>query len=159
MRRKQKQMSLIHEIHSLEVTSPFPHLTKSAYEESLMNGQLNELSKADKAGGGRGRYNLRSDKRAAAPDVPESSTRAKKPAEETADNNRGKKAQPPSPIIQVHAPEIREIPKLTSSFNFEHEIQKIRIPVPLTELIKHGEFKKRFSDLLNLKPPAPPQTA
>jgi ribonuclease HI len=144
-----------HEIHSLEVTSPFPHLTKSAYEESLMNGQLNELSKADKAGSGRGRYNLRSDKRAAAPDVPESSARAKKPAEETADSNRGKKAQPPPPIIQVHAPEIREIPKLTSSFNFEHEIQKIRIPVPLTELIKHGEFKKRFSDLLKSEATGP----
>jgi hypothetical protein len=102
-------------IHSVEVTPPFPHLTKSAYEESLMDSQLNELSKGDKAGGGRGRYNLRSDKKVAAPDVPESSTRAEKPAEEIADNHRGKKAQPLSPIIQNHAPEIREIPKLTSS--------------------------------------------
>jgi hypothetical protein len=142
-------------IHSLEGTPPFPHLTKSAYEESLMDGQLNELSKADKAGGGRGRYNLRSDKRTAAPEVPESSTRAHKPADEVADNHKGKKAQPLSPIIQIHAPEIREIPKLTSSFNFEHEIQKIRIPVPLTELIKHGEFKKRFSDLLKSEAPGP----
>jgi ribonuclease HI len=142
-------------IHSVEVTPPFPHLTKSAYEESLMNSQLNELSKGDKAGGGRGRYHLRSDKKAAAPDVPESSTRAEKPAEEIADNHRGKKAQPLSPIIQNHAPEIREIPKLTSSFNFEHEIQKIRIPVPLTELIKHGEFKKCFSDLLKSEASSP----
>jgi hypothetical protein len=39
-------------IHSVEVTPPFPHLTQSAYEESLMNGQLNELSKGDKVGGG-----------------------------------------------------------------------------------------------------------
>jgi hypothetical protein len=84
-------------IHSVEVTPPFPHLTQSAYEESLMNSQLNELSKGDKAGGGRGRYNLRSDKRAATPDVPESSTRAEKPADEVADNHRGKKAQPLSP--------------------------------------------------------------
>jgi ribonuclease HI len=135
-------------IHSVEVTPPFPHLTKSTYEESLMDGQLNELSKADKASDGRGRYNLRYDKKAAAPDVPESSPRAEKPVDEAADHHRGKKTQPPSPIIQNHAPEIREIPKPTSSFNFEHEIQKIRIPVPLTELIKHGEFKKRFSNLL-----------
>jgi uncharacterized small protein (DUF1192 family) len=142
-------------IHSVEVTPPFPHLTKSAYEESLMNSQLNELSKGDKVGGGRGRYHLRSDKKAAAPDVPESSTRTEKPAEEIADNHRGKKAQPLSPIIQNHAPEVREIPKLTSSFNFEHEIQKIRIPVPLTELIKHGEFKKRFSDLLKAEASSP----
>jgi ribonuclease HI/uncharacterized small protein (DUF1192 family) len=143
------------EIHSVEVTPPFPHLTKSAYEESLMDGQLHELSKADKAGSGRGRYNLRSDKRTATPDVPESSTRAQKPADEVPDNHKGKKAQPLSPIIQIHAPEIREIPKLTSSFNFEHEIQKIRIPVPLTELIKHGEFKKRFSDLLKSEASGP----
>jgi uncharacterized small protein (DUF1192 family) len=142
-------------IHSLEVIPPFPHLTKSAYEESLMNGQLHELSREGKDGSGRGRYNLRSGKKAAAPDVPESSTRAKKLAEETADSNRGKKARPPSPIIQVHAPEIREIPNLASSFNFEHEIQKIRIPVPLTELIKHGEFKKRFSDLLKAEATSP----
>jgi hypothetical protein len=143
-------------IHSLEVTSPFPHLTKSAYEESLMDGRLSELSKADKAGGGRGRYSLRSEKRVAAPEVPESSTRAQKSTDEVPDNHKGKKAQPLSPVIQIHAPEIREIPKLTSSFNFEHEIQKIRIPVPLTELIKHGEFKKRFSDLLKSEATSPP---
>jgi hypothetical protein len=142
-------------IHSVEVTPPFPHLTKSAYEESLMDGQLNELSKGDKASGGRGRYNLRSGKRDATLDVPESSTRAEKPADKVTDHHRGNKAQPLSPIIQNHAPEIREIPKLTSSFNFEHEIQKIRIPVPLTELIKHGEFKKRFSDLLKSEASGP----
>jgi hypothetical protein len=72
-----------------------------------MDGQLNELRKGDKSGGGRGRYNLRSDKRAATPDVPESSTRAEKPADGATDNHRGKKAQPLSPIIQNHAPEIR----------------------------------------------------
>jgi hypothetical protein len=118
-----------------------------------MDSQLNELSKGDKAGGGRGRYNLRSDKRAAAPDVPEPSTRTEKPANEVAD--KGKKSQPLSPIVQNHVPEIREIPKLTSSFNFEHEIQKIRIPVPLTELIKHGEFKKCFSESLKTEPSYP----
>jgi hypothetical protein len=135
-------------IHSLEVTPPFPHLTQSAYEESLMDSQLNELSKGDKASGGRGRYNLRSDKRIATPDVPEPSTRTEKLADEVVANHRGKRAQLFSPIVQNHVPEIREIPKPMSSFNFEHEIQKIRIPVPLTELIKHEEFKKRFSELL-----------
>jgi hypothetical protein len=36
------------EIHCIEDTSPFPHLTQSAYEESLMNSQINELSKGGK---------------------------------------------------------------------------------------------------------------
>jgi ribonuclease HI/uncharacterized small protein (DUF1192 family) len=142
-------------IHSVEVTPPFPHLTKSVYEKSLMDSQLNELSKGDKVGGGRGRYHLRSDKKASTPDVPESSTRTEKPAKEIADNHRGKKAQPLSPIIQNHSPKFREIPKLTPSFNFEHEIQKIRILVPLTELIKHEEFKRRFSELLKSESPGP----
>jgi uncharacterized small protein (DUF1192 family) len=133
-------------IHNVEVTPPFPHLNQSAYEESLMDGQLNELRKGDKASGGRGRYNLRSDKRATTPNDPEPSNRKEKPTNEVA--YIGKRAQPFSPIVHNHVPEIREIPKLMSSFNFEHEIQKIRIPVPLTELIKHGEFQKRFSELL-----------
>ena len=39
-----------------------------------------------------------------------------------------------------------------SSFNFEHEIQKIRIPVPLSELVKHEDFKRSVSKLLQFKP-------
>jgi hypothetical protein len=139
------------EIHCLGDTPPFPHLTQSEYEESLMDSQLNELSKGDKATGGRGRYNLRSDKKTTTPDIPEQSTRAEQPANEVADSHRGKKAQPLPPIVHNHAPKIREIRKITSSFNFEHEVQKIRIHVPLTELIKHGEFKKCFSEILQSK--------
>jgi ribonuclease HI len=134
-----------HEIHCFGDTPPFPHLTQSAYEESLMDSQLNELSKGDKTTGGRSRYNLRSDKKTAAPDVPKQSTRTEKPANAIADNCGGKKAQPLSPTVHNPVPEIRKIPKPTSSFNFGHEIQKTRIPVPLTELIKHGEFKRCFS--------------
>jgi hypothetical protein len=121
-----------------------------------MDSQLNELSKGDKASGSRGRYNLRSEKKTATPDIPEQSTRIEKPANEIADSHRGKKAQPLSPTVHNHVPEIREIPKLTSSFNFEHEIQKIRIPVPLTELIKHEDFKRSLSKLLQSESPQPP---
>jgi hypothetical protein len=99
---------------------------------------------------------LRSEKKTTEPDIPEQSTRIEKPANEIADSHRGKKAQPLSPIAHNHVLEIREIPKITSSFNFEHEIQKIRIPVPLTELIKHEEFKKRFSELLQSEASSPP---
>jgi hypothetical protein len=135
-------------IHCLEDTPPFPHLTQSAYEESLMNSHLNELSKGEKAGGDQGKYNLRSNKRTTTPDILEQSTRTERPANAVADGHKSKKAQPLSPVVHNHVPEIKEIPKPTCSFNFEHEIQKIRIPVPLTELIKRDEFKKRFSELL-----------
>jgi hypothetical protein len=121
-----------------------------------MDSQLNELSKGDKASSSQGRYNLRSKKKIAAPDVPEQFPRTEKPAGEVANSNKGNKAQPLSPMVQSHVPEVREIPKLTSFFNFEHELQKIRIPMPLMELIKHEEFKKRFSGLLQSEAPCLP---
>jgi hypothetical protein len=37
------------EIHCLGDTSPSLHLTQSSYEQSLMNIQINELSKGEKA--------------------------------------------------------------------------------------------------------------
>jgi hypothetical protein len=55
-------------------------------------------------------------------------------------------------------PEVREILKPPSYFNFEHEIHKIRIPVPLSELVKHEDFKKSLTNLLLPEPLLPPQT-
>jgi hypothetical protein len=89
------------EIHCFGETPPFPHLTQSAYEESLMNSQLNELSKENKTSGRQGRYDLRSQKKAVTPDVPEQSTRTERPANEVADSHRGKKT--PTPLS--HSPE------------------------------------------------------
>jgi hypothetical protein len=51
------------EIHCLGDTSSSPHLTQSAYEESLMDSQLNELSKGERTSGNPNRYNLRSKKK------------------------------------------------------------------------------------------------
>jgi hypothetical protein len=48
------------EIHCVDDTSPSPHLTQSAYEESLMDIQLNELSKGEKSSENQNKYNLRS---------------------------------------------------------------------------------------------------
>jgi hypothetical protein len=58
-------------IHCFGDTPPFPHLTQSAYEESLMDSQLNELSKENKTSSRQGRYDTRSQKKAVAPDAPE----------------------------------------------------------------------------------------
>jgi hypothetical protein len=44
------------EIHCIEDTFPFPHLTQSIYEESLMNSQVNELGKGEKANNTPNRY-------------------------------------------------------------------------------------------------------
>jgi hypothetical protein len=69
-----------------------------------MDSQLNELSKGVKASSSQSRYNLRSKKKIGAPDVPEQITRTERPANEIADNNEGKKAQPLSPMVQSHVP-------------------------------------------------------
>jgi len=58
------------EIHCIEDTSLFPHLTQSAYEESLTDIQLNEFSKGDKVSSSPNRYNLRSKKKKGNHDVP-----------------------------------------------------------------------------------------
>jgi hypothetical protein len=55
-------------------------------------------------------------------------------------------------VVKILVPEVKEILKLPSSFSFEHEIQKIRIPVPFLELIKNAEFKKYLSKMLQPEP-------
>jgi hypothetical protein len=98
-------------IHCIGDTSSFPHLTQSTYEVSLMENQLNELSKRDKANNNPNIYNLRSKKKEGNPDVSDQPTIAKRPAKDASDDNKGKKVQ--SPILKV-----KEIPKPTSHFNF-----------------------------------------
>jgi hypothetical protein len=95
------------EIHFFRDTPPFPHLTQSTYEDSLMDSQLNELRKENKTSGRQGRYDLRSQKKAITHDVPEQLTRREKPANEVANSHKGKKHQPPSTIVQSHVPKIR----------------------------------------------------
>jgi hypothetical protein len=52
------------EIHCIEDSSPLPHLTQFSYEESLINSQINELSKGEKVkDNSPKRYNLRSKKK------------------------------------------------------------------------------------------------
>jgi hypothetical protein len=58
------------EIHCLGDTSPSPHLTQSAYEKSLMDIQINELSKGEKSKESTNRYNLRSKKNEEKMDAP-----------------------------------------------------------------------------------------
>jgi hypothetical protein len=47
---------------------------------------------------------------------------------------------------------VREIINLPSSFKFENKTQKIRIVVPLSEIVKHEDFKRSLSKLLQPEP-------
>jgi hypothetical protein len=62
--------------------------------------------------------------------------------------NKGNEEQNNHPIIKAHVKETKEILKSPSSFNFENEIQKIKIPIPFLKLIKNEDFKKSISKML-----------
>jgi ribonuclease HI len=143
-------------IHCIEEAPPFPHLTQSAYEESLMNAQIHELGKEQRAGHTSNRYNLRSRRKEGDFDSPDQPLIAEKPTRAATATAKEKNTQSASPATKEPVTEVREAPKPTPSFNFEHEIQKIRIPVPLSELVKNEDFKRSLSKLLQSESPQPP---
>jgi hypothetical protein len=55
-------------------------------------------------------------------------------------------------VVKSLVPKVREILKAPSSFKFEHEIQNIRILVPISELVKHEDFKRCLSKMLQSEP-------
>jgi hypothetical protein len=67
---EEEQVEVDPEIHFLGDTSPSPHLTQSSYEQSLMDIQINELSKGEKVKENTNRYNLRSNKNEEKTDAP-----------------------------------------------------------------------------------------
>jgi hypothetical protein len=54
-------------------------------------------------------------------------------------------------MMKALVPKVKEVLKYPSSFSFENEIQKIKIPVPFLELIKNEEFKRYISNMLQPK--------
>jgi ribonuclease HI len=69
-----------------------------------------------------------------------------------ATSSKEKDAQIPQALVKILSPEIKEIMKSPSSFSFESEIKKIKIPVPFLELIKNEEFKRYISKMLEPEP-------
>jgi hypothetical protein len=117
-----------------------------------MENQLNGLSKGDNTNSTPNKYNLKSRKKEGRPNIPGQPTREEKPAKNIIDNSKERKTQNPSPVAKGPIREGREIMKPPSSFIFEHEIQKIIIHVPLSELVKHEDFKRCLSKLLHHEP-------
>jgi hypothetical protein len=120
------------EIHCLGDTSPFPHLTQSAYEESLLDSQINELRKGEKANSSPNKYNRGSKKKEVKSNIHDHPSIVEKPTKDATNNIKEEKAQNPPPIAKDLVPEVREIMKPPSSFSFENEIYKIGIPIPLS---------------------------
>ena len=92
------------EIDCLEDTSPSPHLTQSSYDESLMEIQLNEMIKGNKANDIPNRYNLRSKKKYGKSYIPNHPSRPEKSAKDETKNNKENKSQNPSPVAKGPIP-------------------------------------------------------
>jgi hypothetical protein len=144
------------EIHYITEAPPFPHLTQSTYEESLMSAQIHELWKEQRAGRTSNRYNLISRRKEGDLDSSYQPLIAENPTKTTTATTKEKKTQSASPAARELVIEVREAPKPTPSFNFYHDTQKIRILVPLSQLVKNEDFKRSLSKLLQSKSPQPP---
>jgi hypothetical protein len=139
-------------IHCLGDTSSFPHLTQSAFEESLMDSQLNELSKGKKNSHTPNRYNMRSKQKEGKLEILDQPTRVETHAKDITDRSKENKTWNPPPVVKIHVPEVREILNAPSSFIFEHEIQNIRILIPISKLVKHEDFRRCLFKMLQPKP-------
>jgi hypothetical protein len=106
------------------------------------------LRKGERTNVNPNRYNLRSKKKEGNPDIYDQPTRTKNLAKDVAARNKEKEAQNPQAMVKIPSPEVKEILKPPSSFSFENEIQKIKIPVPFLELIKNEKFKGYLSKIL-----------
>jgi hypothetical protein len=120
-----------------------------------MNIQNNELGKGEKASDTPNRYNLRSKKKEGDFDSQDQPLIAERPVKPATITTKEKKTQNTSPKAKEPIFEVREAPKPLSSFSFEHEIQKIRILVPLSELVKNEDFKRSLSKMVQSESPQP----
>jgi hypothetical protein len=142
-------------------------LTQTDYEEAQMDEQIHEASieeyfyQTDDQPG----YNLRSKTAAPKPLLAapgkKKDVAAKQPAApakqtSTPAKQQQKQLQPQAKEqVSLRAPsnEVKPSDKISYSFNFESEIQKVKIPMPLTELMKNDIFKSAI--LKSLQPKTP----
>ena len=129
----------------------YSFLTQEEYEESLIDEQITEEAVYQEDG--QGGYNLRSRlvsplKKNVVP-IKQSIAHARKvvvlPKKVVVPSKALHKPTPSSIPDQVQlkptAHEVRFLDRLHYSFNLESEIQKLKIPFPLIELMKNDAFK------------------
>jgi hypothetical protein len=125
-----------HEIPCLGDTPPSPHLTQSTYGKSLMDNKINELSKGEKEKENPSRYDMRSKKKGENTNASDQPIKIEKSAKAMIVRNKEKFSQSPPVLVEDLIPEVKEILKSPPSFSYENEIQKIKIHVPFSEMIK-----------------------
>lgn len=136
------------EIHCMEDKGSDTFLTLAAYEESLLPEQDSQRWDREVVLqiGEKKRYNLRSN----ANNVKENPTQEAAIQTETQNSRQRRSAADP---VTLKAPvqEVKGFDKLPLSFSFESEVQRLKIPVPLIELVKSERFRKPILEALELK--------
>jgi ribonuclease HI len=121
-----------------------------------MSAQIHDLGKEQRVDHTSNRYNLRSRRKEGDFDNQDQPLIADRPTKTATATTKEKKAQSASPTAKEPVTEVREASKPIPSFHFECEFQNIRIPVPLSELVKNEDFKRSLSKLLQSESPHPP---
>jgi hypothetical protein len=161
-------------VHLNDSESSPMHVTQHDYEDALILNQFEEgdvdevVQKEPK----RKKYNLRSGSNTPKVDTPVSTKKANTPVK-TRINKDSPGIQIDQPLkqpVKVSTTELKEPENNVSSFSLEHEINKIKIFVPLLELMKTKPFRKTvlkalqspaqvtFSDTINLEDENPAVT-
>jgi ribonuclease HI len=82
-------------------------------------------------------------------DIPVPPKKTAAPAKQQVQKNQSLDDQ--QSVLKAPSNEVKFSDKTSSSFNFEAEIQKIKIPIPLVELMKNESFKKDILKTLDPK--------
>ena len=138
------------EIHFLEDKGSAAFLTLAEYEESLLQEQNSERwdnGVVLQSGEQQQRYNLRSNAKNVKENV------AQEAAAQTMPQNSRQRRPVVDPItLKAPIQEVKTADKASSSFSFESEIQKLKISIPLADLVKSELFRKPILESLELEP-------
>jgi len=129
------------------------HLTQQEYEVAQLSNQFYDQIREEGViqGQPKKKYNLRTRNGASKATTSDQGKQAEAPPKTNPNKGMPSKTQP-SPLSKPISPETKEADKPPTSFILEHELRKIKIPVPLTELLKNEPFKKSIMKLLQPTP-------
>jgi hypothetical protein len=113
-----------------------------------MDNQINELGKGEKEKENPCRYDLRYKKKGEKTNASNQPTKTKKSTKAVTVGSKEKFTQSPQFWLNILSQKSRRFMKSPTSFSYENEIQKIKIPVPFSKLIKIEEVKKYLSKML-----------
>jgi hypothetical protein len=98
------------------------------------------------------KYNLRSKQKEGKPSTSNQPRKSENSAKIVTTTSKENEEPENQPVIKAPIPEIKYILKSPYSFRFENEIHKIKIPIPLLELIENEEFKRYISKMMQPEP-------